>query len=176
MEPDTERAGVKDPPESIFKEDITAEKIGLLLSDTTPDKSPRSRTRYIILIILCAVVFGVILLDIGVLRPSAPPTHQGETLLDTSLIVSGWWRYEIRGGDTYEIQMNASKPVTLYLCEYIDLKKGAEIGCGGTEQRALVKSSISYHETVEFPAAVGDLLLVVPHEDTNLQLKIARIY
>ncbi len=120
------------------------------------------------------VVIGVILLGIWGLLPYISTT-QKETILDTFLIVSGWWTYTLQGGQTYEIEMSASHPVTLVLCEYVDTLQGMERSCRGGVQQMIAESTTSFHKSVVSPAKAGTLFMIIPQNDTGLQITITKI-
>jgi tetratricopeptide (TPR) repeat protein len=157
----------------LFKKDITPEMVGSLLQN--PQKLKRNRSSFILPMLLCACILVFYLFGTNSQFFVSTPFPQGETILDTSLFVSGWWTTPIMGGHTYDIQLDSNQPVTLYICEKINALQSGGIECQGNVQQQLIEFATSYYSTVTFPIDVGDLLLIAQENDTNFHLRITRI-
>jgi hypothetical protein len=156
----------------LFKKDITPEMVGSLFQN--PQKPKRNRSSFILPMLLCVLILAFFLFVNSQFFVSPPPL-QGETILDTSLFVSGWWIAPIMGGHTYDIQLDSSQPVTLYICEDVNTSQSGGTECRGSVQQLLTELTTSYHSRVDFPIEVTDLLLIAEENDTNFHLRITRI-
>jgi hypothetical protein len=96
-------------------------------------------------------------------------------VLNTSLIVSGWWTYEIGGGDKYDIQITADNPVSIYLCDSVETRMNGGADCHDTGSSILFESLSSFHSAIDIPSEVQYILLVTQHNDTRFDLTIRTI-
>ena len=150
-------------------------------SDDRPLSAPvegknRFRTiHYIVGGLVLVVIVAAFIFSIGGLPPTQTPPQQRETILDTSFIVSGWWMYNITGGHTYEIQVHANQPVTLYMCESIDYPQNGEATCGGEGFLIIFESLTEFNSEVISPPEVRYLFLRTQQNDTQFNLNITRI-
>jgi hypothetical protein len=167
----TDKTYITESP--LFKKDITPEMVGSLLQN--PQKPKRNRSSFIIPVLLCVFVLAFFLFGTSSKFFVSPSLSQEETILDTSLFVSGWWIAPIMGGHTYDIQLDSNQPVTLYICEDVNTPQSGGIECQGNVQQLLTELTTSYHSRVDFPIEVTDLLLIAQGNDTNFHLRITRI-
>jgi tetratricopeptide (TPR) repeat protein len=128
----------------------------------------------VIAIILCLGIIATFMMA-PENQSAIPLPASRETILDISMIVSGWWAYNISGGHTYEIQLTADQPVTLFMCETYDYLQDGANQCQGQVQQTIAESTMSFNEDVVFPQEVKGIFLTAPNRDTSFTLKITKI-
>jgi Predicted N-acetylglucosaminyl transferase len=147
---------------------------GSLREEWAPRKRNPHTLLYLGMVLGLGIVIAVFLYSGGQVPGDLLPTP-GETVLDTSLVVSGWWTQEIPGGYRYDIQVEAQAPVSLYLCDRIDPRPDGGADCIRAGVSTLFESRTSFRSTVTLPPGTHFLLLVTPNIPIPVEVTLRRI-